>query len=128
MQISIGYGLTFFYFNFRKIAVQVLYGSLKGNSVKTGRARRCDLYPLFEGNAFGIFLTTVQVDCSNRLFKSFFLGMGRLPEGGGSQKTCLDLKIPTPGCEDAWVGLDLEDKKGKSPGRIIRLGDYLFWL
>jgi len=57
--------------------------SLTGNSVETGRARRCDLCSLFESNAFGIFFTTVRAK---------LLGMGRSPKEGGSQKTCLNEK------------------------------------
>jgi len=47
------------------------------------------------------------------------LGMGRLLRGRGSQKTCLNGIIPPIRGRMGGL-LDLEDKKGKSPGRIFR--------
>jgi hypothetical protein len=66
-----------------------------------------------QGNSFGVFLP---------LFQQIF-GMGRLSKERGSQKTCLNRRIlPIRGRMGGL--LDLEDKKGKSPGRIFRSGDF----
>ena len=46
---------------------------------------------------------------------------GKVAERGRESEDLPELK-DSANCVDALAGLDLEDKKGKSPGRLFRLG------